>query len=224
MQCIGKATKSDHKLQKYVEERVVQLGSSFDAGTLHGVTVRSERSNSATSDGIAGSWEAGGPSSLGAASPIYLDDNSGTSPFGPVTDASRRVFVYLIATLNAAYPDYDFSDLRSTSFTKAKSLEDVTDHVNTSLLAVQPDFGNQFLSQLWSSLDASISLTDSEIYSYVPDLDSDPFAENGSIWTFNYFFYNRKLKKIVFFTVSCVGTHGQDSEDDQDELGDMEML
>ena len=36
--------------------------------------------------------------------------------------------------------------------------------------------------------------------SYNPDLTSDPYGEEGCIWSFNYFFYNRKLKRIVFFT------------------------
>lgn len=36
--------------------------------------------------------------------------------------------------------------------------------------------------------------------SYNPDLDSDPFTEDGSLWSFNYFYYNKKLKRIVFFT------------------------
>ena len=38
------------------------------------------------------------------------------------------------------------------------------------------------------------------VHSYNPDLISDPFGEEGSIWSFNYFFYNKKLKRIVFFT------------------------
>lgn len=42
------------------------------------------------------------------------------------------------------------------------------------------------------------------ILSYNPDLDSDPFGEEGSLWSFNYFFYNKKLKRIVFFTCRSV--------------------
>ena len=36
--------------------------------------------------------------------------------------------------------------------------------------------------------------------SYNPDLDSDPYGEEGSLWSFNYFFYNKKMKRILFFT------------------------
>ena len=53
---------------------------------------------------------------------------------------------------------------------------------------------------LWSTLNEEICLPECDIYSYDPDLMSDPFGEAGSLWSFNYFFYNRKLKRIVFFT------------------------
>ena len=39
--------------------------------------------------------------------------------------------------------------------------------------------------------------------SYKSDLESDPFGEKGSVWSFNYFFYNKKLKRILYF--SCRG-------------------
>ena len=35
-------------------------------------------------------------------------------------------------------------------------------------------------------------------FSYNADLDSDPYAE--SLWYFNYFFYNKKMKRILFFS------------------------
>ena len=40
--------------------------------------------------------------------------------------------------------------------------------------------------------------------SYNPDLDSDPYCEDGTLWSFNYFFYNKKENKMVFFT--CCAT------------------
>lgn len=41
-------------------------------------------------------------------------------------------------------------------------------------------------------------------YSYNPDLNSDPFGEDGCLWSFNYFFYNKKLKRIVFLSCRAV--------------------
>ncbi|KAA8529336.1 hypothetical protein F0562_033865 [Nyssa sinensis] len=40
--------------------------------------------------------------------------------------------------------------------------------------------------------------------SYNPDSDADPFRERGSIWSFNFFFYNRKLKRVVSFCFYCI--------------------
>jgi hypothetical protein len=39
----------------------------------------------------------------------------GTSPVGPLTDSSnRKTLITLILTLNASFPDYDFSSLRES--------------------------------------------------------------------------------------------------------------
>lgn len=62
----------------------------------------------------------------------------------------------------------------------------------------------QLQNPLWTTIDDEIQLNDCDIYSYNPDLNSDPFGEPGSLWSFNYFFYNKKLKRIVFFTCRAI--------------------
>lgn len=53
--------------------------------------------------------------------------------------------------------------------------------------------------------DSSHSLDpNSLVLSYNPDLDSDPYGEEGSLWSFNYFFYNKKMKRILFFTCRAI--------------------
>lgn len=52
---------------------------------------------------------------------------------------------------------------------------------------------------LWTSIDAAIQPADCEIYSYSGDAMSDPFSEDGALWSFAYFFFNKKLKRILFF-------------------------
>lgn len=54
-----------------------------------------------------------------------------------------------------------------------------------------------------------INLKDCDIYSYNPDLMSDPFGEDGSLWSFNYFFYNNKMKRIVLFTCRALSPFSQ---------------
>lgn len=124
---------------------------------------------------------------------------------------SRKTLFYLIATLNAAFePDYDFSDAKSHEFSKEPSLQWVMNSVHANLSAIAGDQYQSLRQALWSSVDDEIDLTDCDIYSYNPDLNSDPYGEPGCLWSFNYFFYNKKKKRIVFFTCrainSCNGT------------------
>lgn len=103
--------------------------------------------------------------------------------------------------------------------------------MNCSLFsAVREDF-KALKPQLWDAVDEEICLAECDIYrcagvpaggpwcarplglhttscptlrSYNPDLDSDPFGEDGSLWSFNYFFYNKRLKRIVFFSCRSI--------------------
>ncbi|TGJ76615.1 hypothetical protein E0Z10_g10838 [Xylaria hypoxylon] len=72
---------------------------------------------------------------------------SRSSPFGSLSDiSSRRTFAYLIATLNASHPDYDFSHvLRPTDFRREKNLRHVMASVDSTLNSVRPQ-GTSLLS------------------------------------------------------------------------------
>lgn len=59
---------------------------------------------------------------------------------------------------------------------------------------------NSLESALWAAIEKEIGTDDIEVFSYSPDLESDPFASHGSLWSFNYFFYTKKLKRTIFFT------------------------
>jgi hypothetical protein len=59
---------------------------------------------------------------------------------------------------------------------------------------------------MWNSIDSEIQMSDCDVYSFNADSDSDPFNEDGnSVWSFNYFFYNRRLKRILL--VTCRAEH-----------------
>lgn len=147
---------------------------------------------------------------------------------GPLCDTiSRKTLFYLIATLNSAFhPDYDFSDAKSHEFSKEPSLQWVMNAVDSNLSATAGDHYRTLRSALWAAVDDEISLSECDIYSYNPDFASDPFGEDGCLWSFNYFFYNKKLKRIVFFTCrainplyvldSGVGSDFAMDEDDED--------
>lgn len=168
------------------------------------------------------------PGGLQALSPPVYGYASSTSPIGmndphahtvgsheeggTICDTiSTKTLFYLISTLNASFhPDYDFSTSQSAEFSRESSLEWVAQNVNSALMAAAGDKFAAFKQQLWSCLDEEICLKECYIYSYNPDMSSDPFSEEGCIWSFNYFFYNVKLKRIVFF--SCRSKR-QDSMD-----------
>ncbi|OQR75478.1 repressor of RNA polymerase III transcription MAF1-like [Tropilaelaps mercedesae] len=147
-----------------------------------------------------------------AFSPSSVESNSED---GPLCDTiSRKTLFHLIATLNAFFlPDYDFS--------QAKSEDQLTASAANS-------YSMPLRGQLWSALDAELKLNECVIYSYKPDFDSDPYGEEGTLWSFNYFFYNRRLKRVAFFTchASSTNTTAEESVDNcfDDDALDMEFF
>lgn len=65
---------------------------------------------------------------------------SRSSPFGSLDEVSnRRTFAYLIATLNASHPDYDFSHvLRPSDFKRERNLRRVMTRIDSTLRSVRP--------------------------------------------------------------------------------------
>lgn len=149
------------------------------------------------------------------------------SPLGNFHDSStQRLMTDLILTLNASFPDYDFSNIRPSHFSRMSTTSLVFNRVNEKLseLAASMPEGANFLSHLWNAIDDVINLKDCEVYSYVPlnkDDDGDPLSfitqtldgVDGSLplWTMNYFFVNKKLQRIVLFT--CVQTMRTEAEE-----------
>ena len=70
---------------------------------------------------------------------------------------------------------------------------------------------SQVHDNLWAAINEEIVLPECDIYSYNPDLQSDPFGEDGSLWSFNFFFYNRRLKRIVLFTCRALSPFAHSS-------------
>lgn len=123
---------------------------------------------------------------------------------------NRKTLFYLISTLNAAFPDYDFTDAKSSEFTKEPNLQFVTSNVDNLLSVAANSLYSKIHDKLWITLNKEINLMHTDIYSYNPDLGSDPFGEEGSLWSFNYFFFNKKLKRIVLFTCRALSPFSQE--------------
>ncbi|KAI5995807.1 Maf1 regulator-domain-containing protein [Pisolithus orientalis] len=161
--------------------------------------------------------------------PSWLEREPEETPFGPMDKAASRKTLYLlIATLNIAFPDHEFSDVKPSHFNKEKSGASVLNALSTTLLSPHahartgsmpaprtyssypPISPNAFPSSvptasstsprsqiirspyapppivsgthptLYRTLDDVIGLGDCQVFSYTPDPDSDPHANDYS--------------------------------------------
>ncbi|CAO3611634.1 unnamed protein product [Cunninghamella echinulata] len=144
------------------------------------------------------------------------------SPFGRLDEsAPRKTFFYLLSTLNAAFPDNDFSDVRPDQFVKQPSVDLVINSVNTTLFNLGNDvIVNQY--RMWDILDELVELNECDVYSYNPDSDDDPMYEEGYLWSMNYFFFNRKLKRMVYFSVNSRMNEEMEEDNNDDEYDNIE--
>ncbi|KAF9306484.1 RNA polymerase III-inhibiting protein maf1 [Mortierella antarctica] len=110
--------------------------------------------------------------------------------------------------------------VKPEQFRKEPSVSMVINSINATLLNHGKEKVVKDL-QIWDSIDALIQLEDSDVYSYNPESDSDPNDEEGAgtLWSFNYFFFNRKLKRIIYVTMRGV-SHGAPSEEGEDDFSD----
>ncbi|XP_074603717.1 repressor of RNA polymerase III transcription Maf1 [Brevipalpus obovatus] len=156
----------------------------------------------------------------------YSNSDDGESGVGHLCDTiSRKTLFYLISTLNSSFhPDYDFSSAKSDEFSKEPSIRWVMSAVDSNFLSTSAhQVYSGIRNQLWSAIDNEINFTDCDIYSYNPDLNSDPYAEDSCLWSFNYFFYNKKFKRIVFFTC-CAYREANDLDMDDERVYDMNAI
>uniref|UniRef100_H2YJ02 Repressor of RNA polymerase III transcription MAF1 n=1 Tax=Ciona savignyi TaxID=51511 RepID=H2YJ02_CIOSA len=143
---------------------------------------------------------------------------------------SRKTLYYLISTLNASFrPDYDFSNAKSDEFSREPSVNYVSNFINSSLGAVlgerynRWDIAGGLSSLLWTTINEEINLDDCHVYSYNPDLDSDPYGDEGCLWSFNFFLYNRRMKRILFFTCKAQSSSLDDKSIHEDPIDEFEF-
>jgi hypothetical protein len=149
------------------------------------------------------------------------------SPVGPLSEPqSRKTLIYLILTLNHIYPDYDFNQLRAQHFQKEADVTVVEEAVDSHLLEVSriweqsPSGANtSFFDTIWGSIDEAIDMQNCDVYSYKGDGEIDPLSEKGNVWSFNYFFYNKKLKRILYFTCRGQSKTAEDSRNTNTNSG-----
>jgi hypothetical protein len=135
---------------------------------------------------------------------------SRSSPFGNLgMISSRRTYAYLIATLNASHPDYDFSHLlRPTDFKRERHLRTVMNTLDTTMYNLRPrPVSSTFLNAsqgywspgIWRLIDQQMTLKECSIYRYAPE-EHDLFEDEdeGAIWSMHYFFFNKARKRVCY--------------------------
>lgn len=140
------------------------------------------------------------------------------------------MLIYFILILNYIYLDYDFSSLCVEYFIKEGMLSDVK--MDIDMLFMESSkvwaarYGNEefFFEVLWKMIDVVIEVFDCDVYFYKVVVEGDLFIDDGNLWLFNYFFYNKKLKRIFYFTMYAILKTmldlDFDDEFDLDELND----
>jgi hypothetical protein len=128
-----------------------------------------------------------------------------SSSIGSMTDYStRKLLVQLITTMNHAFIDYDFSNVSVHNFYHELDSQSAMTTINNLFLNEmdQMKVNDHFRTDFWASVDECIELDKCDVYSFQPDDDSD--INSGKLWVTYYFFFNKKLKKIVFLEAHAV--------------------
>lgn len=110
--------------------------------------------------------------------------------------ATRRLMTDMILTLNSSFPDYDFSNVKPSQFEKL-NVNVVRKRIYERLSELA-SFKSQkdWLVEMWMAVNDVIDLRECDVYSFEEEIDED------ALWNFHYFFVNKSLRRIVFFTCS----------------------
>lgn len=87
--------------------------------------------------------------------------------------------------LGFAFTDADpcFSNLHASQFNKEPIVSLVVNSINTTLAEVYARIGRpEFSSSLWRAIDENVLISECDVYSYIPDMESDPFSDEGTMY------------------------------------------
>lgn len=83
------------------------------------------------------------------------------------------------------------------------SLPDQNPHWSNTVSSTVPQTphgSEKWNPRMWRLIDNEMSLRHCSIYCYSPD--EDPYdGEEGALWTFNYFFFNKEMKRVCYLNL-----------------------
>jgi hypothetical protein len=143
---------------------------------------------------------------------MYSKSTSSSNNTSGSLEISQSLLIDLIHTLNAALLDHDFSSLIKSPTESFKYLPvgNVVSIINSYLAEITAT-ETTFLEELWSSIDESISLSSCEAYQLTIDPFVDIDGDRPYIWSFNFFFFNKELRRICFFSCSASNKYRRNS-------------
>ncbi|KAI0519376.1 hypothetical protein KFK09_006822 [Dendrobium nobile] len=127
----------------------------------------------------------------------YLSQSADSDPSSPLEylsrRSSRRTLIYLVLTLGHMYPDYDFRAVQAHLFFTEEEWDSFRQIFDTYLFeAAKPWVYFNF--DIWYSIQCS--------------------------WSFHFFFYNKKLKRVLSFRCCCLSNLAIDGLPDEKMLED----
>ncbi len=136
---------------------------------------------------------------------IVDNSKSGNSGIGDLNfKSTKKLLVDLIQTLNASFVDYDFSELSPDSFAQT-TIHEAVQNINSFFAELTISDPN-FINNMWKEMSECMGqlMTQCEVYKLSENTILDEEEDECSVWSFNYFFCNKDLKRICYFT--CTAT------------------
>lgn len=103
------------------------------------------------------------------------------------------------------------SDVKPENFAKLL-------HVNLARAKLTSNFaqgkmGNSNVAELvWTAVDETINIAECDVYEFRPEEEgTDPYGEEAVLWGFHYFFFNRKMKRMVYLTARAISPMDRDA-------------
>lgn len=125
------------------------------------------------------------------------------TPLGDLRNLStQKLLCTLIMTLNAAYSDYDFSDLDPACFEPVVHGSSLLGTINENVLMPAEGVLPGLKRSVWKAVDDAIQIRGCVVFSFLSDPDNPVFSL-GKLWSCNYFFFNKDLKRVLLFSCAA---------------------
>ncbi|EAX91691.1 hypothetical protein TVAG_092770 [Trichomonas vaginalis G3] len=155
----------------------------------------------------------------------YIHNSFGQSPncfssgatYSLNTYASPKHFGVLKSSIEASFPDYDFSNICPWHLKLINTVEQAHSDICWPLMTYLEN-SDIIQQKLWTAIDTEINTNNSHIYKYDPD-GPDAFSEQGVFYNLVLLFLNEKENKVLIVSMR-EGNEDNMSDDECDIQAD----